>query len=277
MLRPSHSLNDQCLEHPGSNLAKLKKLLKGLTTEVFDVSEFIDRPKDISYVLDDLGRRFPRVVNVQQAGVIGHSFGGYTALALAGATIDFDYLTKECSQEIYSANASLIVQCEALKLPRQANNFRDARIKFALGINPFDSSIFGPQGLAKVRIPVAIAAASDDVVASAVLEQVKPFSWMIAPERYLFVVRGVGHVTDKNSLIRAFMPSLRSFIPDENIDPLEESSRTFILALVQTHLANRIAYRQYLQAGYAISFSQTPHKVSILRTLTPEQFKIMFP
>jgi hypothetical protein len=71
------------------------------------------------------------------------------------------------------------------------------------------------------------------------------------------------------------MPSLSSFVLDENIDPLKESSHTFILALVQTHVANQMEYRSYLQAGYAISFSQTPHKVSILRTLTPEQLKIM--
>jgi predicted dienelactone hydrolase len=112
----SHGFVAVTIDHPGSDLAKLQNLLKGLTTEVFDVSEFIDRPKDISYVLDDLTRRFPGAVKAQQTGVIGHSFGRYTALALAGATIDFDYLTKGCSQGIDSANVSLLLQCEALKL-----------------------------------------------------------------------------------------------------------------------------------------------------------------
>ncbi len=271
----SHGFVAVTVEHPGSNTQKLQKLFKGLSKEVFDVSEFIDRPKDVSYILDDLERRFAGVVNVQQAGVIGHSFGGYTALALAGAVIDFDYLAQQCSQGIDSANASLLLQCEALKLPRQSYKFRDNRIKLALAINPIDSSIFGPKGMASVQIPVAIAASSEDTVASAVLEQIQPFSWMNAPERYLFVVRGVGHIADIRSFIRAFMPSLDSFLPDKNIEPLKEYSRTFVLALVQTHLRNRRAYRRYLQAGYAIAISQTPNQVSILRSLTPEQLNTM--
>jgi predicted dienelactone hydrolase len=260
------------VEHPGSNLGKLQQLLNGSSKEVFDVSEFVDRPKDVSYVLDNLAQRFPGAVDVQKAGVIGHSFGGYTALALAGATVDFDYLTKQCSQGIDSANVSLLLQCEALKLPHQTYNFRDERIKFALAINPVDSSIFGPKGMAKIRIPVAIAAASDDAVASAVLEQIKPFSWISAAQRYLFVTKGVGHVADIRSLTRVFVPSFNSFISEQNTDPLQEYSNTFILALVQTHVRNQTTYRPYLQAGYAIAMSQTPHRVSMLRTLTPQQF-----
>ena len=268
----SHGFVAVTVEHPGSNTQKFKSLLGGTSKEIFDVSEFIDRPKDVSYVLDDLDRRFPGLANVQQSGAIGHSFGGYTALALAGATIDFDYLTQQCSQGTNATNASLLLQCEALKLPRQSDNFRDPRIKFALAISPVDSSIFGPKGMAKIQIPVAIAAASEDVVASPVLEQVKPFSWLVAPERYLIVVRGVGHVADARSLVRAFMPSLQSLIPDQNIEPLREYARIFILALVQTHVADRSTYRAYLQAGYARAVSKSPNQLSILRTLTPTQF-----
>jgi predicted dienelactone hydrolase len=271
----SHGFIAATVEHPGSNTQRFKNLLAGRSKEMFDLSEFIDRPKDVSYILDDLGRRLPRLANVQQVGVIGHSFGGYTALAVAGATIDFDYLMKGCSQGLNATNASLLLQCEALKLPRQSYNFRDSRIKFALAINPIEGSIFGPKGMAKIQIPVAIAASSEDVVASAVLEQIKPFSWIVSPERYLFVVRGVGHVTDVRSFIRAFMPSLESVIPDKNIEPLKEYSRIFILALVQTHVANQNNYRQYLQAEYAISISQSPNQVSILRSLTPTQLYSM--
>lgn len=272
----SHGFIAVTVEHPGSNTQKFKSLLAGTSKEMFDVSEFIDRPQDVSYVLDDLDRRFPGLANVQQAGVIGHSFGGYTALAVAGATIDFDYLTHQCSQGINATNASLLLQCEALKLPRQSYNFRDSRFKLALAISPVDSSIFGPKGMAKMQIPVAIAAASEDVVASPVLEQLKPFSWLVAPERYLFVLRGVGHVADARSVVRAFMPSLESVIPAQNIEPLREYSRIFILALVQTHVANRSSYRPYLQAGYAQAISKSPNQISILRTLTPAQFTTIF-
>jgi hypothetical protein len=45
---------------------------------------------------------------------------------------------------------------------------------------------------------------------------------------------------------------------------------------VQTHVARKNTYRPYLQAGYALSISQSPNQVSILRSLTPKQFDNMF-
>lgn len=94
-----------------------------------------------------------------------------------------------------------------------------------------------------IKIPVAIAASSEDIVASAVIEQIKPFSWLIAPKRYLFVAKGVGHVADIRDLINPFVPSLANFIPDTNVQPLKEYSDILILALVQTHVANRDSFR----------------------------------
>lgn len=272
----SHGFVAVTIEHPGSDLKQLQNLLEGRRKEVFDPREFGDRPQDVSYVLDELERRFPGLANVQQAGVVGHSFGGYTALALAGATIDFDYLQTQCRQGIDAANASLLLQCEALKLPRQSDNFRDPRISFALAINPVASSVFGPQGMAQVQIPVAIVAGNEDTIAPAAIEQVQPFTWLVAPERYLFVVRGLGHVVDARSLTTAFMPSLSNVIADNKIPPLSQYGRTFVLALVQTHVARQSSYRAYLQADYALTISQAPNQVSILRSLTPAQLEAIF-
>jgi predicted dienelactone hydrolase len=271
----SHGFVAVTLEHPGSNTTKLQQLLRGLTSEIFDVSEFIDRPQDISYILDDLAQRFPGTVNVQQAGVIGHSFGGYTALALAGATIDFQHLTQECRNEINSINVSLLLQCEALKLSRQPYNFRDRRIQFALAINPVDSSIFGPSGMAKIQIPVAIVGASGDVVAPLITEQIQPFSWLVSPQRYLIVIKGAGHITNLQSLARAVLPSMDSLMPRENVDPLQDYLYTMSLALVQTHVRNQTRYLPYLQAGYTMSIHQNANRVNILRSITPQQFKAL--
>jgi predicted dienelactone hydrolase len=271
----SHGFVAVTLEHPGSNTTKLQQLLQGLTKEIFEISEFIDRPRDISYILDDLAQRFPENVNVQQAGVIGHSFGGYTALALAGATIDFQHLTQECRDERNSVNVSLLLQCEALKLPRQPYNFRDRRIQFALALNPVDSSIFGPTGMAKIQVPVAIVGASGDTVAPLVPEQIRPFSWLAAPQRYLIVIRGAGHVTNLQSLARAVLPAMDSFIPKENVDPLQDYLHSTTLALVQTHVGSQTRYLPYLQSGYAMSINQNSNRVNILRSITPQQLKAL--
>jgi predicted dienelactone hydrolase len=36
-------------------------------------------------------------LNLQQVGVIGHSHGGYAALSLAGATINFELLRRDAN------------------------------------------------------------------------------------------------------------------------------------------------------------------------------------
>ncbi|UZQ54109.1 alpha/beta hydrolase [Trichothermofontia sichuanensis B231] len=87
-------------EHIGSNEAQKQAVMAWKAREVFQVSEFLDRPLDVSFLLDqldhynrtELGAR----LNLQQVAVVGHSFGGYTALALGGATVDFDHLANRC-------------------------------------------------------------------------------------------------------------------------------------------------------------------------------------
>jgi predicted dienelactone hydrolase len=90
-------------EHPGSDAKQLQALLSGRADEVTSPREFIDRPLDVKYLLDELTRLsqsepgFQERLNLQQVGVIGQSFGGYTVLALAGAKLNFqfDYSTRE--------------------------------------------------------------------------------------------------------------------------------------------------------------------------------------
>jgi predicted dienelactone hydrolase len=43
-------------EHPGSNSEQLRSLLAGRSDEVTQPREFIDRPLDVKYLLDELER-----------------------------------------------------------------------------------------------------------------------------------------------------------------------------------------------------------------------------
>ena len=79
-------------QHLGSDTIQVENFQAGLSREIFLNTEFIDRPQDISYVIDELERRnqaeFGGRLDLENVGVAGHSFGGYTALAVAGAQID---------------------------------------------------------------------------------------------------------------------------------------------------------------------------------------------
>ncbi len=135
-------------QHPGSDAKQIEALAAGRASELTQPSEFIDRPLDIKYLIDELTRwnqsnpLFQNKLNLDKIGVIGQSFGGYTALALAGAKLNFDYLQKVCLLEDQSWNLSLLLQCRALELPPEQYNLQDERVKAIFVINPMNGSLF---------------------------------------------------------------------------------------------------------------------------------------
>jgi predicted dienelactone hydrolase len=198
----SHGFLVALPQHPGSDLQQAKDLIEGFSREVFQLNEFIDRPADISYVLDYLEQQNQAVyggrLNLTEVGVVGHSFGGYGALAVAGATIDFNYLEQECDLTIPRLNTSLLLQCRALDLPRQEYNFRDQRVAAVMAVNPVNSSIFGPEGLSKISLPIMMVAGTYDPATPAIYEQFRSFPWLSAQNKYLALVEGQAHVNFSN-------------------------------------------------------------------------------
>jgi predicted dienelactone hydrolase len=91
-------------QHPGSDIQQLQNLLKGNSDQLFEEQQLIDRPLDITYLLNHLEAwnqtEFNSQLNLKQVGVWGHSLGGYTALALAGATLNFEQLQGDCIEDM---------------------------------------------------------------------------------------------------------------------------------------------------------------------------------
>ena len=176
-------------EHIGSNATQKEALFSGLDHDLVKPREFLDRPLDISFLLDELERtnasQYQDKLNTNQVAVLGHSFGGYTALALAGATIDFEALAQSCTPEAnILLNAAQLLECRALELRddpavvRQLsiNGVADDRVKAVMTFAPV-SRLFGSQGMGRIQIPTAILGGAFDVVAPVVPEQVESF-WL---------------------------------------------------------------------------------------------------
>jgi len=242
-------------QHPGSDTIQAQNMLEGLSPDVFLTQEFIDRPLDISYVLDELERRnqseFSGRLNVQSVGVMGHSLGGYTALAVAGATIDFANLQKACNNNLEYLDISLFVQCRVLKLPRQMYNFRDQRVKVVYALNPVNYSIFGAKGLSQITIPTMLEAGTYDPATPAVFEQVRSFKMLTTPNKYLALLEGQAHV-DFSVLGSGVMELIQSAsyltLPSPNL--LNVYSNSLTLAFFEVSLMGNETYRPYLQAAY---------------------------
>ncbi|MDP5339671.1 MAG: alpha/beta hydrolase [Nodularia sp. (in: cyanobacteria)] len=265
------------LEHPGSNAERVERYLTGLAGPL-EAKEFINRPLDIKFLLDELeymtksNSDLQGKLNLQQVGAIGHSFGGYTVLSLAGANINFEQLQKDCGDNISSFNLSLFLQCQVTELAAQDYQLQDERIKAILAINPLSSSIFGESEVSQIQVPVMLVASSQDIATPIVSEQVRPFSWLATPDKYLVLIENATHFsaiaepTPGNNVL-PIPPTLLG----PNPAPAYGYLKALNVAFWQTYLLNRPEYASYLQPSYAQYLSQAPLNLSLLQSLSTDQ------
>ncbi|MBD2295346.1 alpha/beta hydrolase [Anabaena sphaerica FACHB-251] len=268
-------------EHPGSNAEQLKALLSGTAQAVTSPRELIDRPLDVKYLLDELTRlsqnnpAFQGQLNLQQIGVIGQSFGGYTALALAGAKMNFEQLEKDCPPTNSTLNISLLLQCLAINLPNIEYNLFDPRVKAIIAINPVNSSIMGEASLSQIKIPVMIISGSGDTIAPALQEQIIPFTWLTTPNKYLVLINGGTHFSTIAESPNAVLP-----VPTQVIGSSPALARSYVKALsfpfLQTYVAEQPSYQPYLSADYVNTISKRSLPLSLVQSLTLEQLQEAF-
>ncbi|MDF5739419.1 MULTISPECIES: alpha/beta hydrolase [unclassified Nostoc] len=265
--------------HPGSDAKQLHSLLNRRAIEVAEPGEFKDRPLDITYILNQLEKdnqsdsRFKGRLNLQQVGVFGQSLGGYTALALAGAKINFQQLKQDCQPAALQNtwNMSLLLQCRALELSIGKSdkdyNLRDERVKAAIAVNPITSSIFGKAGLSQTKTPVMIVSSSDDTVAPALAEQILPFSWFRNSQKYFVMLVGGTHF----STIGNGNPANQQIaLPADMIGDASQARRymnVLSLPFFQTYVAGKPQYISYLNAAYTQSISSKSLGLSLVKSL----------
>jgi predicted dienelactone hydrolase len=258
-------------QHPGSDARQLEALLTGEEREVAKPTEFVDRPLDITLILDEL-EQLERTsalwrgkLDLKRVGAIGQSFGGYTVLALAGAPINFDRLDRDCLQEEESWNVSLLLQCRAQELPIREYQLRDERIVAAIAINPITSSVLGQESLSQIQIPVTIVSGGADTVAPALVEQIQPFTWLTMPDKYLVLMTTGTHFSTLGE-----EEGVVSF-PPEVIGPNPALAQRYMkalsLAFLETYIANQSEYKPYLSAHYIREISQDPIPLSLIQGL----------
>ncbi|MEH2274082.1 MAG: alpha/beta hydrolase [Nostoc sp.] len=199
----SHGYVVAALEHPGSNEANTNSAFQG-KTRVMMPQEFLNRPQDISFVLDELEKLNQTANNPLQGKlatnkvmVIGYSFGGSTALALAGAEFQLEHLKQRCKKNLTILSLGEAMQCIAQELPENSYQLRDTRIKQAIALNPTTSLIFGETGLTKVQVPTLVLAGSADKTTPALTEQIIGFNKIPSPKWLVGIVGGT-HLSVKD-------------------------------------------------------------------------------
>lgn len=127
-----------------------------------------DRPQDASFVLSRLledpawGSR----IDPARVGAAGHSSGGYTALALAGARYDPRGMRAYCLSPAAGFDCGLAkgVDLERFDFTGSMKPYADQRVRAAAALAPALGPGMIEDSLAAIRIPVLIAATEDDEI-----------------------------------------------------------------------------------------------------------------
>ncbi|MCE7983099.1 MAG: alpha/beta fold hydrolase [Caldilinea sp. CFX5] len=151
----------------------------------------IDRPRDIKQALDYAERLTAKdgdmagLIDMQQVAVVGHSYGGYTSLTLAGAQYDLAAYNARCAA--LPENDPNQFLCQPL-VPKEADmaaragldsmpdglwpSFGDPRVT-AIVPMASDSYLFDKAGLAKITIPMMAIGGTADTAT--------PYDWGVRP------------------------------------------------------------------------------------------------
>jgi predicted dienelactone hydrolase len=268
-------------EHPGSNKQQIQSLLDGRGSDVAQPTEFLDRPLDIQFALDTLqslsqsDSRFQGKLNLEQVGIIGQSFGGYTSLALAGAPLNFEGLRKSCGQGLSKTlNISLVLQCQALSIPVSQYALADSRIKAAIAINPITSAIFGPTSLAKIQIPTMMVSGSDDVIAPAWFEQIQPYAALTMPQRHFVMIQNSNHFSTIARSKSEFesLPQIQG-IEGPTPDVAQNYVKVLSLVFMHSYLRAQQADQKFLSSAGSAILSRPTLPLSIVQTLPEKNSK----
>lgn len=264
----SHGLTVVALEHPGSNHNILSDTDFTLNPgKLLPPQELIDRPQDIRFLLDELSQFnhnsqfLPNQFNTENVTVIGHSLGGYTALALAGGEVDLKAVRQFCRQvKPLGRSPADWLQCVGAKLPNSTLSLRDPRVTRAIALNPMISQLFGENGLNQVNIPTLIFSSSKDAITPTLTNQLEPFV-QLSGEKYLLTAIGATHlsVTDIRNVHSPI--GQNTLIPElmgKNAEPVRSWVRATALAFIKQETPQARQYQPFLSPEYA-QFISTPN------------------
>ena len=278
----SYGFGVAAVNFPGTNARRVNAVLNGLDTPPPD-NQWVEQPKVITRLLDEIERksqsdpRWQGKLDLQRVGVIGQSLGGYTAMAVAGAKIDWQHLQRKCQQfqgsEQINFNPSLYWQCQGtdVKSSPPDTDLQDERIVATIAVNPVTNPVFSKQGMSQMRSPIMIITGDQDLFAPALDEQIEPFTWLLEKDKYLVLVKNSTHFSFIGEGDSSEIP-----LPPQIIGLNPAIARTYLkvlsVAFFQTYLARENEFEPYLTESYLKSISKQQLPINLLRYINSDVF-----
>ena len=169
---------------------------RGEGNDIAGAAVWVGRPKQVSRIIDalfsdaTLGPRIDRA----RIGVAGHSNGGYTALALAGARPDARAPELHCRQypddKAFCACGGATAR-DAARAAGEIPGLADRRVRAIVLMAP-NATPFSDETLAKVAVPVRLYAAERDEL-TPVRYHAARLAKALPPSTEYVLVPGAGH------------------------------------------------------------------------------------
>lgn len=182
----------------------------------------IDAPLDFLFVLDTLTANPPKglqgVINTDRVGVGGYSSDGFFSLALSGARINPEHYFSQCAQAPsldppiqpflikYYCNLSERWDEFSSQVSAEISTVTDGlwqpttddRILAVMPMAPDSAWLYGPEGLASIKIPSLIIAGTADDLVSYKMTSCYVYEHLVNADRILISFIGKGHMMVEN-------------------------------------------------------------------------------
>jgi predicted dienelactone hydrolase len=260
----SHGMTVVTLKHPDNAALERDGNQFTLGGELYlPAQEFLERPKDVSFLLDQLAQLnlqpglWQGKFNTKSVTVAGSSLGGTTGLTLAGAEFDLESLRATCKAiDPIGRDLADWTLCNATVLPGRYHRIRDRRIAQVIAINPVVGDLFGSLGLSNVETPVLMISSTEDVISPAITNHLEPFRKLPTP-KYLLTAIGATHLSFND--LENVQGNKRFRVVQENVGrqnkTLQQLLRGVSLAFTQQLTSEAEKYRPFLTPAYAQSLS----------------------
>lgn len=160
----------------------------------------LERPIDVRFAYDELaklngpgGGDFEGLLDLQKVAITGHSFGGYTTLVVAGATVNVDEAKAGCKTAsnmlCKGGYMNYWPDGTVLKMPKPISG-----LKAAIGLSPGFFVAFGQKGLASVSVPTLVFGGTLDGT-TPVADDIDPIYAALPLPKGEVVIAGGGHMS----------------------------------------------------------------------------------
>ena len=227
----SHGYAVLCVEHIGSNRARLKRggvrLMRTVEAMTRDAAEVLTRPKDIAFAIDCAQRwnqsheALRGRLDLERVGVMGHSFGAYTTMVTCGMRPAVDWL------------APRVEPGKGL-----GPDLGDSRVKCGVALSPqgVGEPFFISESFASLKVPLLGITGSEDAAqaGNTALGRKEAFAlWPKGDHRFVWLANASHN--DFTSSSGATGLSL----PGPNREDVQRVTRAATLAFFDLHLKGR--------------------------------------